>query len=511
MCPSGFTDRVGGGDCDDNAVTGSDVFPGATEIIGDGIDQSCDGGEICYLDADNDSYRSTDTTVSADADCADPTEAEASAGLDCDDGDNAILPGATELAGDEVDQNCDSLELCYDDVDNDGYRTTGTRVSNDIDCDSPGEARAVEPSGDCDDGNASIRPGVSEIAGDEVDQNCNGTELCYLDNDNDGFRPGSGTSTILSSNASCTDNREARATEPTGDCNDSNSAIKPGAAETIGDQIDYNCDGDELCYADADNDNYRTNTSVVSSDLDCVDTGEATAAQASGDCVDGNAAINPGAAEYCDTVDQDCDGSPRNGCPASSTLSSFLYTSWSGGSSGTIATDPCPTGQAITAMRIWHDGSLIRAVQTSCREIVITEDVGTPYYTYHTHAGNSSTPQTTIGVTGGYSNVFRGCPLASDGHPTFLTALNLRVGARVDQLGFVCSDLRWPHTTPVPWSGPNGIENEYVSGVGGSGGSAVTNSCPTSRRVGQTMRYRYDSSGIVAMSIGCMTPGYTAQ
>ena len=47
--------------------------------------------------------------------------------------------------------------------------------------------------------------------------------------------------------------------------------------ETPADGVDQNCDGVELCYADADNDNYRLGTTVNSSDTDCADSGEALA------------------------------------------------------------------------------------------------------------------------------------------------------------------------------------------------------------------------------------------
>jgi hypothetical protein len=52
-------------------------------------------------------------------------------GPDCDDTNAAINPGATELPGDGVDQDCDTDELCYADADNDGARTTRPSVSAD--------------------------------------------------------------------------------------------------------------------------------------------------------------------------------------------------------------------------------------------------------------------------------------------------------------------------------------------------------------------------------------------
>ncbi|MBN1336400.1 MAG: FG-GAP repeat protein, partial [Deltaproteobacteria bacterium] len=56
-----------------------------------------------------------------------------------------------------------------------------------------------------------------------------------------------------------------------------------------------------------DGDGYGTSKTLASTDLDCTDTGEASAAT---DCDDGDPAIHPGAEEICgDDVDNDCDGS----------------------------------------------------------------------------------------------------------------------------------------------------------------------------------------------------------
>ncbi len=82
------------------------------------------------------------------------------------------------------------------------------------------------------------------MVGDEVDQNCDGTEVCYRDGDNDGARSGS---TVVSVNLSCADANEALATDPD-DCCDTDANAKPGqtayfAAPRSGcGGWDYNCD-----------------------------------------------------------------------------------------------------------------------------------------------------------------------------------------------------------------------------------------------------------------------------
>ena len=79
------------------------------------------------------------------------------------------------MVGDEVDSDCDGTEHCQD-LDEDGYRTADVIVSSDADCADVGEASADTPLVDCDDSRAGVNPGAEEIAGDGVDQNCDGTD-----------------------------------------------------------------------------------------------------------------------------------------------------------------------------------------------------------------------------------------------------------------------------------------------------------------------------------------------
>ena len=97
-------------DCDDN---NAGVYPGATEVPYDGLDQDCEGGDL--TDVDGDGYDASEV-----------------GGLDCDDTDPSINPNPepdpvaeVDPWYDGVDQNCDGLSD-YD-KDRDGHDSSSRR------------------------------------------------------------------------------------------------------------------------------------------------------------------------------------------------------------------------------------------------------------------------------------------------------------------------------------------------------------------------------------------------
>ncbi|NCG21246.1 MAG: hypothetical protein GWP91_19740 [Rhodobacterales bacterium] len=94
-------------DCDDNVGT---VFPGAIEGTADGIDQDCDGYESCYTDVDGDGWGVPILVLVPSLDCS-ALPGSADNALDCDDRNQYVNPGATEIPGDAVDEDCDGVAL----------------------------------------------------------------------------------------------------------------------------------------------------------------------------------------------------------------------------------------------------------------------------------------------------------------------------------------------------------------------------------------------------------------
>lgn len=261
ICPPQCEDKDGDGygkgagckgpDCDDENKL---AHPGAVEVCENGIDDDCSGGDaLCpthCTDNDQDGYGDGDG-------CKGP---------DCDDYNKAVNPGAEEICGNKVDEDCDGKDdecpvQCAD-YDGDGY-------GDGPDCAGP----------DCNDYNKDVNPGATEVCGNGKDDDCvGGDEECppeCVDKDEDGYGEG----------AACNGP----------DCDDTDSDVNPGAEEICGNSEDEDCDGvDKPCDSceDDDGDGYGEGNLCTGPD-----------------CDDGNPDVHPAAVEICGNgIDEDCSG-----------------------------------------------------------------------------------------------------------------------------------------------------------------------------------------------------------
>jgi hypothetical protein len=149
-----------------------------------------------------------------------------------------LQPAGYVLTGGDCNDNNASITapiMYYSDIDQDGY---GDEATGTLFCQAP--VNMILIGGDCDDNNNAINPGATEVC-DGVDNNCNGQEdegltflNYYFDGDDDGYGIGNPTVSCTPINGYATQ---------TGDCDDSNNSVYPGATDTEGNNIDENCDG----------------------------------------------------------------------------------------------------------------------------------------------------------------------------------------------------------------------------------------------------------------------------
>ncbi len=217
-------------DCDDTRAT---INPGAAEVCDPfDRDEDCDGlsddedadvtGRLTwYRDVDLDTHGAATGVFSA---CEQPLGYSAT-NDDCNDNDRTINPSAREICGDGVDNDCDGLidgaddardVAWWADTDGDGFGDPDVYLTDA--CDNPGGGSTLDT--DCDDANAAVYPGATEVWYDGIDSDCDG--LSDYDQDLDGYDD---------------------ATYGGDDCDDLDPSVHPDRTEICGDGIDNDCDG----------------------------------------------------------------------------------------------------------------------------------------------------------------------------------------------------------------------------------------------------------------------------
>ncbi|MEM9069651.1 MAG: putative metal-binding motif-containing protein, partial [Myxococcota bacterium] len=172
------------------------------ESVCDLIDSDCDGRTDeglqigCFADDDRDGYALSDAAMTMACTCPLGTtnRRPVVGAIDCDDENPNANPGQTEVCN-TVDADCDGsidegLQVtCYTDSDRDGFAPAGATVT--MACACPLGTTDRRPDGadiDCNDDDASIRPGAPELC-DRIDSDCSvgGAVEIGEDADNDGF------------------------------------------------------------------------------------------------------------------------------------------------------------------------------------------------------------------------------------------------------------------------------------------------------------------------------------
>ena len=146
-------------DAEGDLLLPAQINPDAEDAPGDGVDADCDGAP--EFDADGDGSPSCE---------------------DCDEADASVYPGAVELCATEADDDCDGETNQADasgcvsyaaDADGDGFGDPGdTRCL----CEPDGPYDTLDAT-DCDDADASVNPGATELCNNGVDDDCDGAAL----------------------------------------------------------------------------------------------------------------------------------------------------------------------------------------------------------------------------------------------------------------------------------------------------------------------------------------------
>jgi hypothetical protein len=152
IAPAGTIDNAL--DCDD---ANRNVNPNEIERC-NSVDDDCDGtvdedapgATTWYADADGDGYGDEWTVVTA---CSQP-EGYTSTRGDCDDASAGVNPGASQVGGNGVDDDCDgAVDEADTDTDTDADTDTDTDTDSDTDADADTDSDADTDGGEAGGGN----------------------------------------------------------------------------------------------------------------------------------------------------------------------------------------------------------------------------------------------------------------------------------------------------------------------------------------------------------------------
>ena len=174
------------------------------------------------------------------ASCA-PDLVESLAGGNCTDGIDNDCDSQTDIAA-----SCLPPITCQLDADEDGYgdpKQSTQRASTAGPCASWPDGSWVGNDDDCDDDAKDAHPGGTEVAGNAIDEDCNGRVSCWQDLDSDGFASDAAQTVEAPESGGC--GLSPGLTATLGACDDDRTACgpacHPGATEVC-DGFDNDCD-----------------------------------------------------------------------------------------------------------------------------------------------------------------------------------------------------------------------------------------------------------------------------
>lgn len=249
-------------------INASRIGSGGDEESDTVVDQDSDAETDATVEQDTNQESSDEETEHEDSASQDEVDSEEEAGesvdedgdgvalpFDCDDTDDSVHPYAVELC-DGIDNDCDGKvddaqdNVWYLDADGDGYGSNDPGDKLENGC-TPGVQFLVENKGDCDDQDPDIHPGMPEV--------CDGVD------------------------------------------NDCDSDVDEEGAQ-----------GAKLWYPDVDDDGFGdANTPVEQVVTACKP--EPDTVDNNNDCNDQAVNVHPGADEFCDKLDNNCDGETDEG------------------------------------------------------------------------------------------------------------------------------------------------------------------------------------------------------
>ncbi len=204
--------------------------------------------------------------------------------------------------------------------------------------------------------------------------------------------------------------------------------------------------------------------------------------------------------ESCNGLNDDCDGSTDEGCPASASIGDPTtgLTGYGTATGGTMHTDTCPAGSALVGINVVV-GTHLRQIQGICAPIQVVETTTSTPYTYSVTTG-TPTDMTNRGTTTGTAASATCAP------GSYVVGVEARAGLYVDELTLSCAPLNVTGTIGT-YAVSRGAVTKLAPVGGTGGGPKASSTCAGQGVVNKIVSRTGDSVDYV--ELGCATPALT--